>query len=84
MVVKREQWPSTTGVIGTMEAVHGVMVSADLPGSVAKINFDSGKAVRQGDVLVELDTREERAQLAALEAQRDLAKINYGRNGSSS
>ena len=79
IVVKTEQWPSTTAVIGTMEAVHGVMVSADLPGSVAKINFESGKAVREGDVLVELDTREERAQLAALEAQRDLAKINYDR-----
>ncbi len=79
VVAQPEQWPSTTGVIGTMEAVHGVMVSADLPGSVAKINFDSGKAVREGEVLVELDTREERAQLAALEAQRDLAKVNYGR-----
>jgi membrane fusion protein, multidrug efflux system len=79
IVVKREQWPSTTAVIGTMEAVHGVMVSADLPGAVAKINFDSGKAVREGDVLVELDTRQERAQLAALEAQRDLAKVNFGR-----
>ena len=62
-----------------MEAVHGVMISADLPGTVAKINFDSGKSVREGDVLIELDTRQERAQLAALEAQRDLAKINFGR-----
>ncbi len=79
IVVNREQWPTTTAVIGTMEAVHGVMVSADLPGSVAKINFDSGKSVREGDILVELDTREERAQLAALEAQRDLAKVNYDR-----
>ncbi|HEX3351954.1 MAG TPA: efflux RND transporter periplasmic adaptor subunit [Terriglobales bacterium] len=79
VVVNREQWPSTTGVIGTLEAVHGVMVSADLPGTVDKINFDSGKAVREGEVLVELDTRQERAQLAALEAQRDLAKVNYGR-----
>jgi len=79
VVVKREQWPATTGVIGTLEAVHGVMVSADLPGTVDKINFDSGKAVREGEVLVELDTRQERAQLAALEAQRDLAKVNYGR-----
>jgi len=80
VVVKQEQWPSTTSVIGTMEAVHGVVVSADLPGTVAKINFDSGKAVHEGDILVELDTRQERAQLAALEAQRDLAKINYLRN----
>ena len=45
----------------------------------AKFNFDSGQAVQAGDILVELDTRQERAQLAALEAQRDLAKINYAR-----
>jgi membrane fusion protein (multidrug efflux system) len=67
-------------VIGSLEAVQGVTVSADLPGTVAKINFESGKFVQQGDVLVELDTRQERAQLAANEAQRDLAKINYERN----
>jgi membrane fusion protein (multidrug efflux system) len=54
-------------------------VSADLPGTVARINFDSGKAVQQGDVLVELDTRQERAQLASLEAQQELAQANFGR-----
>jgi len=79
VVAQREQWPATTSVIGTMEAVQGVMVSADLPGAIARINFDSGKSVRQGEVLVELDTRQERAQLAALEAQRDLAKVNFAR-----
>lgn len=79
IVAKQERWPATMSVIGTMEAVHGVTVSADLPGSVEKINFASGQAVQEGDVLVELDTRQERAQLAALEAQRDLARINYGR-----
>src|SRR5215472_10025669 len=80
IIAQREQWPSAMNVIGSVEAVQGVTVAADLPGTVAKINFDSGKAVHEGDVLVELDTRQERAQLAALEAQRDLARINYGRN----
>jgi membrane fusion protein (multidrug efflux system) len=80
VVAKQEVWPATTGVIGTMEAVSGVMVSADLPGSVARINFESGRTVKEGEVLVELDTREERAQLASLEAQRDLAKVNFERN----
>jgi membrane fusion protein, multidrug efflux system len=80
VVAQREDWSTTISVIGTMEAVHGVTVSADLPGTVAKINFDSGKTVQQGDILVELDTRQERAQLAALEAQRDLAKLNFDRN----
>ena len=79
VVAQQEQWPATTNIIGTVEAVHGVTVSADLPGIVERINFDSGKYVRQGEVLVELDTRQERAQLAALEAQRDLARIQYGR-----
>jgi membrane fusion protein (multidrug efflux system) len=78
-VAKQETWPSTLSVVGTMAAVHGVTVSADLPGTVDKIKFDSGKFVHEGDVLVELDTRQERAQLAAMEAQRDLAKINYDR-----
>jgi len=79
VVAKSEQWPATMSVIGTMEAVQGVIVSADLPGTVAKIAFDSGQTVKKGDVIVELDTRQERAQLSAFEAQRDLAKINYGR-----
>src|SRR5215468_5256286 len=79
VVAKQEVWPDSLSVIGTMEAVHGVMVSADLPGTVSKINFESGQSVKQGEVIVELDTRQERAQLAALEAQRDLAKVNFGR-----
>jgi len=79
LVVKEEVWPSTLSVVGTMIAIHGVTVSADLPGTVDKINFDSGKWVQEGEVLVQLDTRQERAQLAATQAQRDLAKINYDR-----
>lgn len=79
IIAQQQQWAATTNVIGTMEAVHGVMVSADLPGTVDRINFESGQAVQAGDVLVELDTRQERAQLAALEAQRDLAATNYKR-----
>jgi membrane fusion protein, multidrug efflux system len=79
VVAQRGQWPVSMSVIGTMEAVHGVVVSADLPGTVARINFDSGKAVHEGDVLVELDTRQERAQLASLEAQSELARTTFGR-----
>jgi membrane fusion protein (multidrug efflux system) len=79
IVAQREMWPSTLNVIGTAAAIQGVTVSADLPGTVAKINFESGKSVHAGDVLVELDTRQERAQLAAAEADRDLARITYGR-----
>jgi len=71
-VAQRETWPSTLNVIGTATAIQGVTVGADLPGTVARITFESGKPVHAGDVLVELDTRQERAQ-------RDLARINFGR-----
>src|SRR5260370_10389033 len=79
IVAKQETWPSTLNVVVTTGPVHGVTVSADLPGTVDAITFDSGSFVHEGDVLVKLDTRQERGQLAALEAQRDLAKINYDR-----
>jgi membrane fusion protein, multidrug efflux system len=79
IVARQENWPSTLDAIGTVVAVQGVTVSADLPGIVDRIGFDSGKPVHQGDVLVELDTRQERAQLAAAIAQRDLAKVNFER-----
>jgi membrane fusion protein (multidrug efflux system) len=79
VVTQRETWPSTLNVIGTAAAIQGVTVSADLPGTIDKIHFESGQWVHEGDVLVELDIRQEKAQLANLEAQRDLAGINYGR-----
>ena len=79
IIAQQEDLPTTLSAIGTMAAVQGVTVSADLPGTVDRISFDSGKPVREGDVLVELDTRQEHAQLAAIEAQRDLASLNYQR-----
>jgi len=79
VAAKETTWPTTMSVVGSMEAVHGVTISADLPGTVSAIHFDSGRTVQKGDILAELDTRQERAQLAANEAQRDLAKVNHAR-----
>ena len=79
IVAEEVEWPETLSAIGSVAAVQGVTVSADLSGTVDRVAFDSGRAVRQGEVLVELDTRQERAQLAAAEAQRDLARTNFDR-----
>jgi membrane fusion protein (multidrug efflux system) len=78
-IAAQEEWPVTLDAIGTTSPVQGVEVSADLPGIVEKIHFESGRYVREGDVLVELDARQERAQLAAAEAQRDLARLDFKR-----
>ncbi len=78
-IALQDDWPITLNAIGTTAPVQGVTVSADLPGIVERIRFESGRAVREGEVLVELDARQERAQLAAAEAQRDLARLDYRR-----
>jgi membrane fusion protein (multidrug efflux system) len=79
VVARQQEWPATLTAIGTVAAVQGVTVSADLPGTVDRITFDSGRPVREGDVLAVLDTRQEQAQLAAAEAQRELARLNFDR-----
>ncbi len=79
IVAQEEEWRDDLRSIGSVAAVQGVVVSADLPGIVERIAFESGRTVRAGDVLVELDTKQEEAQLAAAEAQRDLAALNLAR-----
>ena len=79
IVAQVEHWPSSLSAVGSVAAVHGVTVSADLPGIVENINFESGHSVGAGEVLVRLDTGQEREQLAAAEAQRDLSHLNLDR-----
>ena len=72
-VIHQARWQPTLHAIGSLEAVQGVTVSADLPGIVKEIRFESGATVRQGDILVRLNTDQEQAQLEANTAQRDLS-----------
>ncbi|MGA7617458.1 MAG: biotin/lipoyl-binding protein, partial [Thermoanaerobaculia bacterium] len=76
IVAHQEQWADKLKAIGTVVAVNGVDVSADLPGVVEQIHFESGRPVEKGSVLVTLDTRQERAQLAAAVAERDRLAVD--------
>ena len=71
-VVHPAQWQPTLRAIGSLQAVQGVTVAADLPGIVKDILFESGKPVRKGDLLVRLVTDQEQAMLESAEANRDL------------
>lgn len=79
VVARQDEWSSSVSSIGTVTAVQGVTVSADLPGIVEKISFDSGRMVSKGDLLVKLDTSQEEAQLAAAQARRNLTRLNLDR-----
>lgn len=79
IVAKSESWDTNLTAIGSVAAVNGVNVTADLPGVVEQISFDSGRSVQKGDLLVRLDAKQERAQLVAAEAQRELARADLER-----
>jgi membrane fusion protein (multidrug efflux system) len=65
--------------VGSLEAVQGVMVTAELKGKVDKIAFDPGAMVQAGDLLVQQDISSEKAQIQAAEAAVTLAKITLER-----
>ena len=81
-VAGEQTWESTLSSVASLVSAKGVSVSADASGTVMKIHFDSGASVKQGQVLVELDTSVERAQLASVQARRDLAQAQMKRSSS--
>jgi membrane fusion protein (multidrug efflux system) len=78
-VATSAQWEGTLSAVGSIVAAKGVTVSNDAPGVVARIHFESGQSVKQGQVLVELDSSVEQAQLASAAARTELASISLKR-----
>jgi membrane fusion protein (multidrug efflux system) len=78
-VVRRQTWESFLPAVGSLQAVQGVTVEAELAGKVVQIAFEPGTKVRAGDLLVKQDTSSEEAQLRAAEAAAVLAKANLER-----
>jgi len=74
-----ESWESLLASVGSLEAVQGVMVTAELPGKVVNIAFEPGAMVRAGELLVQQDISSETAQLRASEAAVALAKTTLER-----
>ena len=77
---KNDSWESFLTAVGSLEAVQGVVVTAELKGKVVHIAFEPGSMVKAGDLLVQQDTSVESAQLRAAEAEVALAKINFKRS----
>ena len=78
--VKTEIWQPQLASVGTLRAIHGVEISAEIAGIVKEVHFKSGDLVKKGDLLIELNSAEEAAQLQSLQASRKLAEINLKRD----
>jgi len=69
-----QTWESTVPATGTVASSKGVVVSTEVAGVVKSIEFESGQRVERGAVLVQLDARVEKAQLAQAQVTRSLAR----------
>jgi membrane fusion protein, multidrug efflux system len=78
--VRSESWEALISSVGSLEAVQGVMLTAELPGKVVRIAFEPGTKVKAGDLLLQQDISSEEAQLRAAEATVALAKLELERS----
>lgn len=76
---KTETWLTKLPAIGTLRAVQGYDVAAEVGGIVRAINFDSGQFVKEGTVLVQLDDSIEQADLRSGLAQLKKAELELKR-----
>jgi membrane fusion protein, multidrug efflux system len=76
---KTADWQPMLTAIGSISAVQGAMISAELAGTVTEINFQSGSLVKKGDVLLKMDVSPEQAQLRSAKADEELAKNDLDR-----
>ena len=79
-VVKEEDWAPTLHAVGSISAVQGAVVSAELAGVVSKVAFENGGTAKKGDLLVQLDASAEEAQLHSAEADLELARADLERS----
>jgi membrane fusion protein, multidrug efflux system len=77
--VQAMPWEQTLAAVGTITGKKSVTLSNEVAGRVRRIRFESGVVVEPRQVLVELDTSVERAQLGSARARRDLAAVTAGR-----
>jgi membrane fusion protein (multidrug efflux system) len=62
-------WETSLSAVGSLTAVQGVTVAAELPAKVVEIAFEAGAVVKKGDLLIRQNTSVEEAQLPGAEAQ---------------
>ena len=79
-VVRTESWESLITSVGSLKAVQGVMLTAELTGKVVRIAFEPGAKVKAGDLLLQQDISSEEAELRAAEAALAVAKLDLERS----
>jgi len=77
--VTSENWQPELKAVGSLRAVRGADLSLDIAGLVTEVNVKSGDDVKEGQVLLQLRSTEDEAQLRQLEAAASLAEVTFNR-----
>ncbi|PYK81617.1 MAG: efflux transporter periplasmic adaptor subunit [Verrucomicrobia bacterium] len=80
VTVKEEDWAPRLTAVGSVSAVQGAVVSAELAGVVSEITFENGGEAKKGEVLMKLDASQEEALLRSAEAEAQLARTDLERS----
>jgi membrane fusion protein (multidrug efflux system) len=80
MPIVTKTMQETVGLVGSIAANESAELRPEIPGTIVSIHFEEGSAVKKGDLLVKLDTRELEAQLDEARASFVLAEQNLARN----
>lgn len=75
-----QDWLPTLKAVGSLRAVQGAELSAEVPGIVEAIHFRQGDEVQAGATLLQLRASDDIAKLKALNATAELARITYQRS----
>lgn len=78
-VATPEKWERSLQFVGTLRPVQGVMLTAELGGVVRSIEVENGARVQKDQVLLQLDTSQETADLQSAQARLRLAQVNLER-----
>ncbi|MDP6376135.1 MAG: efflux RND transporter periplasmic adaptor subunit [Pseudomonadales bacterium] len=79
-VSREELWQPVTSVTAEVVARRSVTLRNELAGTIEAVGFEPGDEVESGQLLLRLDTSEERANLAAAKAEAQVAKLDLARN----
>jgi membrane fusion protein, multidrug efflux system len=74
-----QEWQLELRAVGTLRAARGADLALEVAGLVGRVNVRSGDDVKAGQLLLELVTTTEVANLHQLEAQAALAQLTYDR-----
>ena len=77
---KLAEWQPRLEAVGSLRAVSGADLSAQVAGIVSAIHFQSGADVKQGTLLLELMAADDIAKLQSLKATAALARITLERD----